>query len=71
MPFPTDEVANVPNAVPDSETESPLITPTRVPGAPTKVAVVDASYVLFEAVMPETVKFFAVMFAVVVGWVRV
>ena len=47
--------------VPVKETESLPTMPTRVPGVPRSVAVVEASYVLFEAVMPVTVRALAVI----------
>ena len=59
--FPTDDVANVPTATPVKETESPPTIPASVPGVPINVAVVEASYILLLAVIPVTVKFFAVM----------
>ena len=54
-----------------SVTVSPRTLPTSAAEPFTKVAVVLALYTLFEAVMPEMVSSFAVMFAVVVGWVSV
>lgn len=59
--FPTEDVANVPTAVPAKETESPPTTPTSVPGVPTSVAAVVPSYVLLLAVIPVTVNVFVVM----------
>jgi hypothetical protein len=70
MPVPSDDVANVPIAVPERETESLPTIPTSVPGVPINRAVVEASYVLLLAVMPVIVKAFAVILAVVVGSVK-
>ena len=52
-------------------TVSPLNTPTSVAPDVLSVAVGLASYTLFAAVMPETVRPAGVMFAVVVGCVSV
>jgi len=71
IPVPGDEVANVPIVlVVTSVTVSPLITPTKAALPVFNVATVVPSYVLLFAVMPVTVRFFAAMFAVVVGSVR-
>jgi hypothetical protein len=68
---PTDEVANVPTAeMVFNVTVSPAITPTKAALPTFKVAAVVPSYVLLFAVMPATVKFFWVIFAVVVGSVK-
>lgn len=58
---PTDEVAKVPTAEPVfNVTASPATTPTKAAEPTFNVAVVDASYVLPFAVIPETVNAFAV-----------
>ena len=48
-------------------TVSPLITPDSVADVVVKVAEVFPSKIFVEAVMPVTVRFFAVMLAVVLG----
>ena len=55
--------------MPVSETASPEMTPTRVPGVPASTAVVPPSYGLSFAVMPEMVRFFCVILADRVGCV--
>ena len=50
---------------------SPATTPTNAAKPVERVAVRDAAYVRSAAVIPDTVRFLAVMFAVVVGWVSV
>ena len=71
IPVPTDEVANAPTAEAVLRvTESPRTTPVRVAPLVFKATDVVPSYGLLAAVIPETVKFFAVMFAVVVGSMR-
>ena len=50
---------------------SPATTPTNAAKPVERVAVRDAAYVRSAAVIPDTVRFLAVMFAVVAGWVSV
>ena len=60
MPLPTELVAKVPWAEPVWRfTVSPATTPTRDAEPRLRIAVVEASYSLFAAVMPETVRGFA------------
>ena len=71
IPLATSLLANVPVAplVP-SVTVSPLNTPTRDALPVFRVAVVVLSYTLLLAVTPLTVRPNGVIFALVVGWVR-
>ena len=72
FPVPNAEESNSPDAADVLMVIwSPLTTPTNSAKPVARVAVRVVAYVRSAAVMPDTVRFLAVMFAVVVGWVSV